>query len=151
MSMTFIGPSGSCEFPWIQYALLRDTLLHHFGATEPAMAFSELERAGAALGSRSTTTSALRLRQEVERAQPLCRLASDKLAISDRTKDVLFLHYVPASPTRDETHLIGTELHLPWVGGEPRYLGDVFGNLVEALLDITRDAQDTDIVEVIDS
>lgn len=151
MSMTFIGPSGSCEFPWIQYALLRDTLLHHFGATEPRMAFSELERAGAALGSRSATTSALRLRREVERAQPLCLMASDKLAISDRTKDVLFLHCMPASPPRDGTHLVGTELHLPWVGDEARSLGDVFGNLVEALLDITRDAQDTDIVEVIDS
>lgn len=151
MSMTFIGPSGSCEFPWIQYALLRDNVLHYFGATGTATTFSELQRAGEALGGRTVTASALRLREEVARAQALCLLPVDKLAISDRTRDILCLHLGPASSPKQPTQIVGLDLQLPWIGGELRSLGDVFGNLVEGLLEITRDAQDTDIVEVIDS
>ncbi len=151
MSMTFIGPSGSCEFPWIQYALLHDNIAHYFGQKGKIEAFSELHRAGEALGGRAVTASALRLREEVSRARALCLLTVDKLAISDRTKDVLFLHLMPAQPQERSTHIVGVTLRLPWSGEEPKSLGDVFGNLVESLLAITQGAQDTDIVEVIDS
>lgn len=151
MSMIFIGPSGSCEFPWIQYALLRDNVAHYFGQKGKVEAFSELQRAGEALGGRAVTASALRLREEVSRAQALCLLTVDKLAISDRTKDVLFLHPMSAQPPSQPTQIVGSDLQRPWCGGEPRSLGDVFGNLIESLLAITQGAQDRDIVEVIDS
>lgn len=151
MSMTFIGPSGSCEFPWIQYALLRDNIAHYFGQKGRAESFSELQRAGEALDGRAVTASALRLREEVSRAQALCLLTVDKLAISDRTKDVLFLHLMPAQSPFQPTQIVGLNLQLPWIGGEPRSLGDVFGNLIESLLAITQGTQDMDIVEVIDS
>ena len=151
MSMIFIGPSGSCEFPWIQYALLRDNITHYFGSKGRAGGFSELQRAGEALGGRAVTASAMRLREEMARAQALCLLTLDKLAISDRTKDVFFLHRMPAHPPFLSTQLAGLDLQLPWSGGEARSLGDVFGTLIESLLAITQGARDTDVVEVIDN
>lgn len=151
MSMTFIGPAGSCEFPWIQYALLRDNIAHYFGSIGKPGSFSELQRAGEALGGRTVIASALRLREEVARAQALCLLSVDKLAISSPTKDLFFLHRMPTQPSFLPTRIIGLDLPLPWSGGEPRSLGDIFGNLIESLLAITQGARDTDIVEVIDS
>lgn len=150
MSMIFIGPAGSCEFPWIQYALLRDNIAHYFEQKGKGESFSELQRAGEALGGRAVTASALRLREEVSKAQALCLLTVDKLAISDHTKDVLFLHLMPAQPSLQSLQIDGFDLQLPWSGGEPRLLGDVFGNLIESLLAITQGAQDKDVVEVID-
>lgn len=151
MSMTFIGPSGTCEFPWIQYALLRDNIFHYLERTQPAGAFPELRRAGEALGGRTVATSALRLRDEAARAQALCTLAVEKLAISSVTKGILLMHADPQSSPELPTEVVGLKIELPWLGGEAKSLGDVFGNLIAGLLDITRGAKDTDQVEVIDS
>ena len=41
-------------------------------------------------------------------------------------------------------------LRLPWTIAEPRLLGDIFGNLVDGLLDITCGAKESDLVEIID-
>lgn len=147
MSMTFIGPAGSCEFPWIQYALLQDNVQHHFKQTRKPELFRELHRVGEALGGRTVTVSAARLREELSHAQALCIVPVEKLAISAQTQAVLSVHErqaeaptEPASPWQ----------RLPWTIAEPRLLGDIFGNLVAGLLDITRGAGEADLVEIID-
>ena len=48
------------------------------------------------------------------------------------------------------TEIVGPRLRLPWTVAEPRSLGDIFGNLVTGLLEITRGAKESDTVEVID-
>lgn len=151
MSLTFIGPSGTCEFPWIQYALLRDNLFHYFERTQSSGSFPELRRAGEALGGQTVTASAVRLRDEAARAQALCSLAVEKLAISSVTKYILLMHADPQPPPELPTEVVGLKIELPWLGGEAKSLGDVFGNLIAGLLDITRGANDTDQVEIIDS
>lgn len=147
MSMTFIGPAGSCEFPWIQYALLQDNVQHHFKHEKEPEHFRELHRVAEALGGRVVTVSAARLREELSQAQALCIVPVEKLAISPQTQAVLSVHdrqleasTAPESPWR----------RLPWTIAEPRLLGDIFGNLVAGLLDITRGAGESDLVEIID-
>jgi hypothetical protein len=148
MSITFIGPSGSCEFPWVQYALLRDNVLHHFERSDVSASFSELHRIAEATGGRRVSASAARLREQIARAQALCILPIAKLAISAWTRAVLF----PKSGVllSGSTELIGPQVSLPWVSGNPQTLGDIFGNVCSGLLEITKYATDSDVVEVID-
>ncbi len=148
MSMTFIGPAGSCEFPWIQYALLHDNVLHHFKNKEEAGSFCELHRAGEALGGRTVTVSAMRLREELSQAQALCLVPVEKLAISAQTQAILSVQTDRQPDGLPE--LASPWLRLPWTIAEPRSLGDIFGNLVAGLLDITSGAKESDLVEVID-
>ena len=148
MSMTFIGPAGSCEFPWIQYALLHDNVLHHFKHTEEAVRFREIHRVGKALGGRTVTVSAMRLREELSHAQALCIVPVEKLAISAQTQAILSVQTAQQSDGLPE--LKSPWLRLPWTIAEPRSLGDIFGNLVAGLLDITSGAKESDLVEIID-
>jgi len=148
MSITFIGPAGSCEFPWVQFALLRDNVMHHFERCDVSVSFSELHRIAEATGGRKVTASAARLREQVARAQALCILPIAKLAISAWTKAVL----LPKSGMllNSSTEIIGAQVSLPWVSGTPQTLGDIFGNVCSALLEITKYATESDVVEVID-
>jgi len=148
MSMTFIGPAGSCEFPWIQYAILHDNVLHHFAQQENPDRFREIHRVSEALGGRIVTVSAMRLHEELSQAQALCIVPVEKLAISAQTQAILGAHTERQSEDRNE--LSSPWLHLPWTVAEPRQLGDIFGNLVAGLLDITSGAKESDLVEVID-
>jgi len=148
MSMTFIGPSGSCEFPWIQYALLHDNVLHHFKHKEEADRFREIHRLGEALGGHTVTVSAMRLREEVSHAQALCIVPVEKLAISAQTQAILSVQTDWRTDGLPE--IVNPWLRLPWTIAEPRLLGDIFGNLVEGLLDITCGAKESDLVEIID-
>ena len=126
MSMTFIGPAGSCEFPWIQYALLHDNVLHHFKYQDQEQAdrFRELHRAGEAVGSRTVTVSAMRLREELSQAQTLCIVPVEKLAISAQTQAILSLQTDGRTDGRSE--LANPAQRLPWTIAEPRSLGDIF-------------------------
>jgi hypothetical protein len=148
MSMTFIGPAGSCEFPWIQYALLHDNVLHHFKHKETADRFRELHRASEALGGRTVTVSAMRLREELSQAQALCTVPVEQLAISAETQAILSVQL--AQRTDGLLELGGPGIRLPWTIAEPQSLGDIFGNLVAGLLDITCGAKESDLVEIID-
>ena len=148
MSITFIGPAGSCEFPWIQYALSADNVLHHLEHMKVTDVFRELHRVGEALGGRTVIASAMRLREELSQAQALCLMPVDRLAISAQTKAVLSMPTDPELGT--PTEIVGPRLRLPWTVAEPRSLGDIFGNLVTGLLEITRGAKESDTVEVID-
>ncbi len=148
MSLTFIGPAGSCEFPWIQYAPLHDNVLHHFKYQEQEDKFCELHRAGEAVGGRAVRVSAMRLREELSQAQALCVVPVEKLAISAQTQAILSLQ--TDGRTDGLSELASPWLRLPWTIAEPRSLGDIFGNLVAVLLDITSGAKESDLVEIID-
>lgn len=150
MSLTFIGPAGSCELPWIQYALLYDNIEHHLKGKEPAATFIELHRVGEALGGRTVTVSATGLANELRQAQVLCDLSGDQLAISLRTKTVLF-NLLTEQPPRSSTELVGPRLRLPWLPADITTLGSIFGPVIAHLLAITKEADDSDVVEVIDS
>jgi len=147
MSIVFIGPSGACEFPWIQYALLRDNVLHHLEKADAPAQFGELVQAGESLGGRTVRVSALRLHEQAARAQALCTLPIDALAVSAETRAILFMQ--PAAP---QTHAAQSPFHLvrlPWLSGEMDTLGDIFEVLCAELLEITRGATESDLVEVV--
>lgn len=91
MSLTLIGPAGSCELPWIQYALFQGNIEHHLKGPETGATFSELYHVSDAVGGPSIATSAARLHQELLAAQVLCDWPVEKLAISARTKAILFV------------------------------------------------------------
>jgi hypothetical protein len=150
MSLTFIGPAGSCELPWIQYALLYDNIEHHLKGKQQGAVFTELHRVGEALGGRSVTVSASGLASELQQAKPLCDLPGTQLALSLRTKTVLFNLLSEPSPC-SSTELIGPRLRLPWVPSDMSSLGSIFEPVITRLLAITQDASDTDQVEIIDS
>ncbi len=148
MSIAFVGPAGSCEFPWIQYALLRDNILHHLGKGALTPEFQEVYRIGEALGGVQIVISAQRLHEQLKMAQELCALDISTLAVSARTKAVITMDIdLPAGPP---TTVIGVSLNLPWLSGDMQTLGDVFGRLVTKLLAITQGATETDVVEVVD-
>jgi len=148
MSITVLGPAGSCEFPWFQYALLRDNVRHHFERGDGSGAFSELHRIAEAASGRIVVARALLLHEQLARAQALCLLPISKLAISAQTQAVLDPEQGDV-PTLS-TQLIGANHSLPWVGEKTQTLGDVFGNVCAALLAITEGAREADVVEVID-
>ena len=148
MSITFVGPAGSCEFPWIQYALLRDNVLHHLGKGAITQEFQEIYRIGDTLGGVQIVLSAQRLHDQVKQAQELFALDITCLAVSARTKAVISMDIdLPAGPP---TAIIGTSLNLPWLRDDMQTLGDVFGRLATKLLAITEGATETDVVEVMD-
>lgn len=150
MSLTFIGPAGSCELPWIQYALLQDNVEHHLKGTETDAAFSELHHVGDAVGGPSVITSAARLHQELLAAQVLCDWSVEKLAISARTKAVLF-DPLADLPVGVDTEALSPLQRLPGISPVSQTLGDVFGTLITMLLQITQGASTTDQLEIIDS
>lgn len=149
MSLTFIGPAGSCEFPWIRYALLRDSVLHHYDHGMMSPSFSELYRVGDALGGHRLSLPARNLRAQLTRAQVLCTLSISNLAVSSRTKAVIGL--VLEEKGGPATQLIGPNLQRPWLFGELHTLDDVFGQLVRDLLQITSGSSLSDVVDVVDS
>lgn len=149
MSISFIGPGGSCEYPWIHYALLRDNVLHHCEAGQLSLAFSEIYKISSALAGVPAQLSATKLRAELLSAKALVSRPISDLAISARTRAVLqFEQMLPLGPP---TQIVGSELNLPWLAEGPESLGDVFGDLVQSLFLITEQAKDTDRVEVIET
>ena len=50
----------------------------------------------------------------------------------------------------EKPEIVGSRLNLPWLQADPRTLGDVFGELVTMLLEITAGATEEDSVEIID-
>lgn len=149
MSLSFLGPRGGCEFHWIRFALLRDNVLHYCDAGLMSPNFSALYHASHVLGAQPVTVPALRLRDEVLCAQTLCDISIDLLAVSARTLAVLRMEQL--LPPGPPTEIIGTRLTLPWLQGDLKTLGDVFGALIASLLHITEGAVESDIVEVIDT
>lgn len=150
MSFTFLGPGGSCETPWIRYALLRDNVMHHLDQGGVSLRFACIYRAAAALGGTTVNVKAGQLHAELEAvAMDLLKIPADQIAISARTQAVIrFDAVLPVGPP---TTLLPSEVALPWVQKDCRTLDDVFGSLVRDLLRITEGGNDNDAVQVIDS
>ncbi len=149
MSISFLGPSGSCEYPWIHYALLRDNILHHCEQGQITTRFSETYKISGSLAGLQTFVSATKLREEMHIAQDLLQRPIADLALSARTRAVL--SFEQALPLGPPTQVVGPDLTLPWLSNEPQTLGQVFGDLLTSLLHITEGAKDTDRVEVIET
>ncbi len=149
MSISLIGPKGTYEFPWIRYALLRDNILHYLEHGVCTPAFTETYKIGISIGGSPALLSAQKLREEISRAQALCLLPIDKLAISARTLAVL--RFESSLPEGPPTRVVGVDLNLPWLSNKSQQLSDVFGDLVTALLEITEGASDSDTVEVVET
>lgn len=149
MSISFVGPAGSCEFPWIHYALLRDNILHHFDHGQMSPSFHEIYAIADTLGGPPVDLSALTLRAELCRAKQLCITPAHELAVSAATKSVL----CPGveSSHGPATQIVGPHLNFPWLVTTPDTLGDVFGGLIEALIEITAGATATDKVQILDN
>lgn len=150
MSLSFIGPSGSYEVPWIRYALLRDNVLRHLDMDHYSPAFAALYSIGQVLGGAEVRLSALRLQDEAGRAQAgLAALPISELAISARTQAIIELEtLLPAGPP---TYVVGPTALAAWVASDAVTLGDAFKAITGALLEITANAQAGDVVEVYDT
>ena len=98
----------------------------------------------------SLALAASGLASELQQAKPLCDLPGTQLALSLRTKTVLFNLLSEQSPC-SSTELIGQRLRLPWVPPDMSNLGSIFDSVITRLLAITQGASDTDSVEIIDS
>ena len=149
MSISFVGPAGSCEFPWIHYALLRDNVLHHMDNGQMSPSFHEIYAIADTLGGPPVTLPALTLREELRRAKVLCVTPAHEMAVSAATKSVLW----PDLPADQgpATHVVGPHLQVPWLIEKPDTLGDVFGGLIDSLIEITDGATESDKVEVLDN
>jgi hypothetical protein len=150
MSLSFIGPGGSCERRWIVYALLRDNVQHHLEDGTPTAAFATLHALGDALAKGEISVPIGALRAELDRVAPLLKRPVADLAVSSRTRAVCALE-LPLTSDR------GTEL-ASGVGWEPPIslasvatLGDAFGSLVDELLRITADAAEDARLTVLDT
>jgi len=146
LSICFIGPSGSCEYPWIRYALLRDNILHHLEGGEPSQAFSAIYSIAGALCGTSISILAVKLREELERARVLLELPIEQLAISARTQAVISMER--QLPIGGPTQIVGPSLNLPWIPQWTTTLDGVFGSLLRELLRTTEGTGPQDFIEV---
>lgn len=147
MSLVFTGPGGSTERRWIVYALLRDNVQHHLEGGTPGGDFPAIHAVSSALGGGTTTVSSAALRAELGKARALDERPIEELALSPRTVSVISHRWPP--PQESSTQL-ATEwaIRVPAAHGA-KTLGDVFGNLIEDLLRVAGDADDSE-VEVTD-
>lgn len=150
MSLSFTGPKGWLEQRWIFYALLRDNVQHHLESGSPSSDFECLHSISTVLGGATVTFPARRFNAELTRArEALIKRPIGDLAISVRTQSVLGLGQ--PVPSRRGTKLVtawgGT---IPTIGSTAKTLDDVFGHLIDGLLEITADAAEDELVTVND-
>ncbi len=92
---------------------------------------------------------ALTLRDELRRAKQLCGTPAHEMAVSAATKSVLWPDL--AVDQGPKTQIVGPHLNFPWLIPAPDTLGDVFGELIDSLIEITDGATENDKVEVLDN
>jgi len=148
MSLSFTGPNGWVEQRWIIYALLRDNVQHHLENGVPSEAFAALHEIGAALSGQRVFVPARTFRAELTRAKVLVGRPASELAIGARTQSVMSFRPLPEHPQTRLASSFGASV--PWVREGSTSLGDVFGHLIDALLEITVGASESDFVEVVD-
>ena len=150
MSLAFVSRRGSFEAPWIGWALLRDNVAHHLDGGRSPGAYEAIHRLGEGLGRAPVKVPAAEVHACVTRALAgLAARPSSDLALSERTERLLEMGW-PIPPTV-VTRVVGITGQLPWVPGEARTLGDVFEGFCSSLLELTRDAAPTDVLEVHDA
>lgn len=144
MSFLFVGPKGSFEVRWITFALLRDNVQHHIG-DEP----TPLNEVSAAMGSGRAELSAAALNAVATAARDaLIARSMDELAVSERTLSVLSFRVPPSST--GATVLAREVGGVSFIDPRAKVLGDVFGNLLKNLIEITEGAVEGELVEVRD-
>lgn len=151
MSFAFTTPKGAFEQRWIIYAMLRDAVQHHLEGGQPSPEFANLHAIAQALGGSSVVVSATALHDELQRAKrALCHLPADQLAISMRTRSLLSLQWPP--PDRRATSLVKEEgAGVPFLGqASAKTLDEVFGHLIDGLLQITKECGPDDKMQVLD-
>lgn len=149
MSLSFVGPGGSFETPWIRYAILRDNVLHHLDSQSPTLRFVSLYSVAAALGGSRVTVNARQLGSEVEQVvRELGPIPANQLAISARTQAVL--RFDPMLPVSGPTELLPASISLPWLDTSAETIGEVFRSLLANLQRITEGASELDQIEVFD-
>jgi len=148
VSLTFLMPRGGFETRWIVYALLRDNVQHHLEGGCSSQAYAAIHSIAAALGGKRISVPAHQLRDEAGRAlDALGERNISELAIGGRTEAAISLAWPPHAV---DTRILGDSV-LALGLGEPRTLGEVFGTLLRAIVDGTKDATIYDVVEVVDT
>lgn len=148
MSLSFRGPTGTEEYRWLAYALLRDNIVHYLAKGPDE--YPCIREAAMALGGKTVTVPARALRAEIEAAQDaLLSRPIEELAVSIRTRAMLMLEW-PLPPQALETSL-AAEMgwSSPLLQGA-KTLDDVFGYVVRGLLAITENAKEDSRVQVVD-
>lgn len=149
MSLSFLRPGKSFEARWITYALLRDNVQHHLEEGLPSSSFSALHHISEALGGRRIIIPARQLHEEAQRARvALIDKSVDELAVSARTEAVMSLTWPPRTTG---TRIVGTAVVPHWLAGKPTRLRDVFGGLLDAILEITAGVTNEDTIEIVDT
>jgi hypothetical protein len=130
--------------------MLRDNVQHHLEGGSPTAEFEALHQLGDAMWVGKVSVSATQLRRELAAAESVLALSMDDFAVSLRTRAVC--SYLLHRPEHRATHLVRElEWTVPYPVEQCTTLGDVFGSLHGALLQITQGAAPGDAVEVIDS
>lgn len=131
------------------YALLRDAVQHHLEGGKPSGSFANVHRIAEALGGHSVSLSATALHDELSRAHGLLVRPVADLAISTRTQAVVSHAWPP--PSEPGTQLVtGIGQPLAMLSGREKTLDDVFGPLVDDLLQLTSGASGTATIVVHD-
>ncbi len=150
MSLSFKSRKGTVEQRWIYYAMLRDNVQHHLEGGAPGGDFEALHAVGSALTLGRVAVPAGRLHDELVVARgALAAKPMHEFAVSLRTQAVVSLKWPP--PERRETTVVGAHgsAGLP-TDASMTTLGDAFGHLLDALIDLSEGAQETDVIEVVD-
>jgi len=149
MSLTFVGPKGSAEHRWIEFALLRDNVQHHLEGGTPGDGFATLHRITEALGGKEVELSAADLNAELTKAKDaLAKRPVAELAISTRTRSVV--ERLWPIPPGAETSLLASTPSSHLVSGREQVMGDVFGGILDDLLRITDGAGPAQKLKVMD-
>jgi hypothetical protein len=149
MSLSFVGPKGGAEHRWIEFALLRDNVLHHLEGGTMGTAFPTLHRITDALGGKEVELNAAELNAELVRAkEALAQRPASELAISTRTRSVV--ERLWPIPPGAETALLSATPSSNLLTGREQVMGDVFGVLLDDLLRITEGAGPTQKLKVLD-
>jgi hypothetical protein len=152
MSLTFIGPAGTAEHRWIVYALLRDNVQHYLEKSPGSKGdFTAIHAIAQALGGPPVMVNARQLRTQLEKGAALLGRPLADLAASQETRAVLTPSRSTADATAARQTAVEPSLVIPGLPPHVRTLDGVFGSLVRSLLDITRGASETDVVQVEDS
>lgn len=149
MSISFIGPAGSFETPWIRYALLRDNVMHHLDGGAPSLKFISLYSIAGSLGGSHIMLSARKLRAEIDEVVThLSSIPSSQLMISTRTQAVF--RFEPLLPVNPSTEFLPNSVSFPWLDASAETLGEIFRNTLSNLQRITENCSEQDQVEVFD-
>lgn len=153
MSLSFVGPGGAFERPWIVSALFRDSVQHHLQGGLPSDSYACIHRMGEALGTgnEGITLPASAVHAETTSARAaLAGLPASALAMSIRTRAVVTASF-PLPAVRGTALVSSLGWHVPFPVEGAATLRDIFGSFMDELLHVTQDAPEGAVLQVIDT